>query len=262
MATRTLLCVEPDPKDAEFVREALAPFEFEVKHIVNGEQAIDWGKKNPPSAIMVCVEPRKVGYAICNKIKRSTELKDVPLILTSAEETQQTFEQHKKLRSRAEEYIIKPLQRSELLAKIKQLVGLGGKPDVGGSGARAALPSADSDDEIAIGEGDIVEDKSSAALNVHSNGGPGATPFGKNPDLDAIFDQETEAAFAAIQSPPEDSTGPLGPTGPRPSASSAPWDPDGWSDEATHAHRHRDLEDAREARHGLLSPRAAGPSRG
>src|SRR6185295_11703227 len=127
MATRTLLCVEPDGKDADFIRNALVPYGFEVKTIANGEQAIEWGRRNRPQVIIVCVEPRKVGYAICNKIKRSDELKDVPLILTSAEETRQTFDQHKKLRSHAEEYILKPLQRNELLSKIKQLVGLSGE---------------------------------------------------------------------------------------------------------------------------------------
>jgi response regulator RpfG family c-di-GMP phosphodiesterase len=37
--------------------------------------------------IIVSVEPRKVGYAVCNKLKRSSDLQHIPLILTSAEET-------------------------------------------------------------------------------------------------------------------------------------------------------------------------------
>src|SRR5882757_1705515 len=226
MATRTLLCVEPDPKDVDFVREVLSPHGFEVKSINNGEQAIDWARKNKPDVIIVCVEPRKVGYAVCNKIKRSNELKDVPLILTSSEETRQTFEQHKKLRSRAEEYIIKPLQRNELLTKVKHLAGLPGR------GAAAGKNPADEDevDEISIGEGDIVEEGGPAAPN---NGAPGRM-FGKSPDFDAIFDQETEAAFAAIQTSDADSTGPVSTSSP-PDVAGA-WLPDEWaSSEATHA---------------------------
>src|SRR3954466_16317045 len=152
MATRTLLCVEPDGKDADFIRDALVPYGFEVKTIANGEQAIDWGRRNRPQLIIVCVEPRKVGYAICNKIKRSDELKDVPLILTSAEETRQTFDQHKKLRSHAEEYILKPLQRNELLGKVKQLVGLSGEID---TGEEPALE----EEEISIADADILDER-------------------------------------------------------------------------------------------------------
>jgi CheY-like chemotaxis protein len=225
MATRTLLCIEPDPKDVDFIREVLSPHGFEVKSISNGEQAIDWARKNDPSVIIVCVEPRKVGYAVCNKIKRSNELRGVPLILTSSEETRQTFEQHKKLRSRAEEYIIKPLQRNELLTKVKQLTGLG-EP---ASGDPTAREIADEADEISIGEGDIVEEGGAAASN---NGAPGRM-FGKSADFDAIFDQETEAAFAAIQTGDAESTGPV----PTASASgSGAWLPDEWaSSEATQA---------------------------
>jgi CheY-like chemotaxis protein len=223
MATRTMLCVEPDSKDVEFVREVLAPHGFEIKSIPNGEQAIEWARKNRPAVILVCVEPRKVGYAVCNKIKRNNELKDVPLILTSAEETPQTFEQHKKLRSRAEEYIIKPLQRGELLSKVKQLVGLANEP----AGPSSRTGSGGEGEEISIGESDIVEERGPS-----NNGAPGRM-FSKSPDLDAIFDQETEAAFAAIQT--EHLTPGITPAPRSPSEPSGPWDSSEWNAEATQA---------------------------
>jgi len=242
MATRTLLCVEPDGKDADFIRNALVPYGFEVKTIANGEQAIEWGRRNRPTVIIVCVEPRKVGYAICNKIKRSDELKDVPLILTSAEETRQTFDQHKKLRSHAEEYILKPLQRNELLGKVKQLVGLSGEFD---PGATAEEPAVNEDsEEISIADSDIVDESSRAGPLKVNGGATSGGLFGKGAELDAIFDQETEAAFAAIQTTIEsDRTGPVvtlpefpktadpeGESASEGSAPPSPWDPGGWAD--------------------------------
>ena len=74
--------------------------------------------------IIVSVEPRKVGYAVCNKLKRSTELAHIPLILTSAEETPQTFEQHKKLKSRADDYLLKPFRDDEFVRKVAALIDL------------------------------------------------------------------------------------------------------------------------------------------
>src|SRR5436190_12274588 len=125
MASRTLLCVEPDEGTVTEIRSAVAPYGFKVESIPNGEAAVEWARTNNPEVIVVCVEPRKVGYAICNKLKRSGDLQKIPLILTSAEETQQTFEQHKKLKSRADEYLLKPFRRDALLAKLGSLIELG-----------------------------------------------------------------------------------------------------------------------------------------
>src|SRR3954467_15134526 len=143
MAERNLLCIEPDSDTVAEIRSALAPYGFGVESIPNGEEAIEWGRSHPTSLIILSVEPRKVGYAICNKLKRSPSLREIPLILISGEETMATFEQHKKLKSRAEESLLKPLDMTDLLAKVDRLVGLGA-PDADD------IPEADSADiEIA-----------------------------------------------------------------------------------------------------------------
>jgi DNA-binding response OmpR family regulator len=124
MDARTLLCVEPDEGAVEQIRHALEPYGFEVQSIPNGEAAVEWARTHEPTLIIVSVEPRKVGYAVCNKLKRANELQRIPLILTSAEETPQTFDQHKKLKSRADEYLLKPFSTDELLGKVSTLIHL------------------------------------------------------------------------------------------------------------------------------------------
>src|SRR5205814_7593030 len=125
MAERVLLCIEPDTATVEQIRGELAPYGFSIESIPNGDEAIEWGRTNKPALIILSVEPRKVGYAICNKLKRSPALRDVPLVLISSEETLATFEQHRKLKSRADEYLLKPLDKQDFLAKVDRLVGLG-----------------------------------------------------------------------------------------------------------------------------------------
>ena len=127
MADRILLCIEPDRGTVDQIRRELSPYGFNVESISNGDEAIEWGKSHQPDLIILSVEPRKVGYAICNKLKRSPSLRDVKLILISSEETLATFEQHKKLKSRADEYLLKPLDLPELVSKVDELVGLGAK---------------------------------------------------------------------------------------------------------------------------------------
>jgi len=85
MAERNLLCIEPDSDTVAEIRNALSPYGFGVENIANGEDAIEWGRSHPTSLIILSVEPRKVGYAICNKIKRSPSLREIPLILISSE---------------------------------------------------------------------------------------------------------------------------------------------------------------------------------
>ena len=219
MASRTLLCVEPEESAVSEIRVVLEPYGFEVTNIPNGEAAIEWARQNAPDLVIVSVEPRKVGYAVCNKLKRSPELQNIPLILTSGEETPQTFEQHKKLRSRADEYILKPFRTEELLAKVGTLVRLGGRaPAVEAPGLPDDLPvDADVDvsdhetpggganvaAELNVGDSDIVSSLAKTPSPMSESSIP-------NPTLDPMFDQETDAAFAALQGNPSDASAPTG----------------------------------------------------
>jgi CheY-like chemotaxis protein len=203
MATRTLLCMEPDEAALGIIAGTLEPYGFEIKNITNGDQVVDWARKMRPSLMIVSVEPKKIGYAICNKIKRSADLKDVPLILTSSEESPEKFEQHKTFKLRADDYMFKPIDRHELMRKVNVLVGLDEEDASGAPSASAEifLGSDVVDSEIAIDADDIVDEtKLETPPPQSSNPGPNGTdPLGVNPMLDAMFDKEAEAAFDALE---------------------------------------------------------------
>ena len=59
------------------------------------------------------------GFSVCNKLKKDPALKDVPLIIMSSESSDETFEQHRKLRTRAEDYVHKPIAFGELLEHMR-----------------------------------------------------------------------------------------------------------------------------------------------
>ncbi len=225
MSERILLCIEPDSATVEDIRRELAPYALQIESISNGDEAIEWGRSNHPAVIILSVEPRKVGYAICNKLKRSPSLREVPLILISAEETQATFEQHRKLKSRADEYLLKPLDLAALTSKIDALVGLGPKPqktdemDVQELDADSDIMIADDDDVAIIASSDdgdetaggVVVGDDDARLAGFSekthipNDDTAATRVSPMPEEPASpfegekFDPETQAAFAALE---------------------------------------------------------------
>ena len=64
------------------------------------------------------------GYLVCQKLKKDDALKALPLVLTSAEATEETFEKHRTLKARADEYLLKPYTPEALVEKLGALVGL------------------------------------------------------------------------------------------------------------------------------------------
>jgi CheY-like chemotaxis protein len=229
MAERILLCIEPDSSTVDEIRRELGPYGFRIESIPNGDEAIEWGKSNHPDLIILSVEPRKVGYAICNKLKRSPSLREVKLILISSEETLATFEQHKKLKSRADEYLLKPLDMPELLSKVDELIGLGGKQqqrteelDVQELDVDADIVIADDEDIAIIASSDdddarlagvqgvgVTEHTAETRIPPEALSAEGEEPA--SPFEGEKFDPETQAAFAALEAgTPEGPTGESG----------------------------------------------------
>ena len=68
------------------------------------------------------------GFPVCNKLKKDPALKDVPLIIMSSESSEETFEQHRKLRTRADDYVHKPIAFGELHQHISAFIALESAP--------------------------------------------------------------------------------------------------------------------------------------
>ena len=216
MADRIALCIEPDAATADQLRRLLEPHGFEVKNIPNGDEAMEWGRTTRPAVIILSVEPKKVGYGICNKLRRSPSLREVPLVLISAEETPATFEQHRKLKSRADEYLLKPLDGKDLLAKVGALLRM----DLP-AGEDDEVHELDADSDIVLAEDDDIDIVSSASTDLDEDQTIAADPdtYGAvvesanprdtseerllpdtSPPFEGEkFDPETQAAFAALE---------------------------------------------------------------
>ena len=237
MADRIALCIEPDAATADQIRKLLTPNGFQVKNIPSGDDAMEWGRSHKPAVIVLSVEPKKVGYAICNKLRRSPSLREVPLLLISGEETPATFEQHRKLKSRADEYMLKPLDGQDLLLKLGGLLKL-----------NLSAPAADDDEvheldadsDIVMADDDDVDIVSSAEADEADGQDEEEKTLAVDPDNYGIvaesanprdtseqhvlpddsipntpfegekFDPETQAAFAALEAGSPENAPPSG----------------------------------------------------
>src|SRR5438105_2831970 len=118
-------------------------------------------KKDNPDLIVVCVEAQPTnGYMLCTRLKKDDQLKDIPVILTSANATPDSFEKHKKLKTRAEEYLIKPFAPQAMLEKASQLLGVKLAPEPKGSSAEPLALDDLEDEPLSMSAADVAEARS------------------------------------------------------------------------------------------------------
>src|SRR4051812_880816 len=120
-----VLVFESDPAFAGELRTELGRLGCTVQVVDDGNVGLQAATADRPDLILLSIElPRMNGFSVCNKLKKDALLKDVPLVIMSSESSEETFEQHRKLRTRAEDYIHKPIAFGELLQHIRAFVAL------------------------------------------------------------------------------------------------------------------------------------------
>src|SRR5580704_5850281 len=140
-----VLVFESDTAFAAELRTELGNLGCAVTVVDDGNAGLQTAANTKPDLILLSIElPRMNGFSVCNKLKKDPTLKDIPLIIMSSESSDETFEQHRKLRTRAEDYVHKPIAFGELLGHIRSFV------QVGASEGSSDTDGIVIDDEIAI----------------------------------------------------------------------------------------------------------------
>jgi CheY-like chemotaxis protein len=201
MSTKVLV-FESDPAFAGELRNELGKLGCATTVVDDGNAGLLQASSERPDLILLSIElPRMNGFSVCNKLKKDPNLKDVPLIIMSSESSNETFEQHKKLRTRAEDYVHKPIAFGELLQHIQGFVALGVPPSSEGEASAIVI-----DDEIEIGSTDYVleDDAPQASASVRpppsSQSAVGGSGRGADP-IDADVDAFAESAFGRLTGP-------------------------------------------------------------
>src|ERR1700730_8153839 len=128
--SKRILLIDSDESFAQDLSAAVAQSGFTPLMAIDSEQGMALAREEGPDLIVVCVEAQPTnGYMLCTRLKKDDQLKSIPVILTSANATPDSFEKHKKLKTRAEDYLIKPFEPRAMLEKASQLLGvpLGGE---------------------------------------------------------------------------------------------------------------------------------------
>ena len=167
--SKRILLIDSDEGFAQGLTKAIKARGFAAALATDSEQGMSLAKKHNPDLIVVCVEAQPTnGYMLCTRLKKDDQLKDIPVILTSANATPDSFEKHKKLKTRAEEYLIKPFAPQAMLEKASQLLGVklpvesaNGQDEGGDDDSLALGDLLESDEEpISLSAADVAEARS------------------------------------------------------------------------------------------------------
>ena len=120
MAIKKILIVDDSATERHMLGDLLTKAGFDVVSTDNGEDAIVKARQVKPDLILMdVVMPGLNGFQATRAISRDPETKSIPVIMctSKSQETDKIWG----LRQGARDYVVKPVDRDELLAKISSL---------------------------------------------------------------------------------------------------------------------------------------------
>lgn len=120
----TILIVDDDKTSLQILTKLLTPQNYEVIQASSGLQALEKLETGlePDLIILDIMMPRMDGYEVCQKIRESFPANQLPIIMLTAKDKPSDLVEG--LRCGANDYLVKPINRSELLARVKTHIQL------------------------------------------------------------------------------------------------------------------------------------------
>jgi len=113
-----ILAVDDTPASLKLLTDILKEEGYEVRSAISGELALHSAVRNPPDLVLLDIRmPEMDGYEVCRQLKANSETRDVPVIFVSA--VSATDEKVLGFEIGAVDFVTKPYQRSELLARVR-----------------------------------------------------------------------------------------------------------------------------------------------
>ena len=121
MPAATILCVDDEKHNRDLLRAVLVPHGFEVIEAVDGPQALEAAKESQPDLILLDVMmPGMDGYAVCRAIKENPLIRDIPVVMVTM--LKEKAERIKSIEAGAEDFLSKPFDQLEVLARVNMLL--------------------------------------------------------------------------------------------------------------------------------------------
>ncbi len=118
MNNQRVLVVDDDRNICELIRLYLEKEGFTVTLAHDGQAALTLFKENTPSVVLLDIMlPKMDGFQVCREIRR---VSNIPIIMLTAKG--ETFDKVLGLELGADDYMVKPFENKELVARIKAVL--------------------------------------------------------------------------------------------------------------------------------------------
>jgi DNA-binding response OmpR family regulator len=118
-----ILVVEDNQESVDLLVYFLKPAGYEITTAINGMDAIQIVEKSPPDIILLDVMlPKLNGYEVCERIKKNSRTFYIPVVMITA--LKELKDKIRALEAGADDFISKPFDSVELLARVKSLLRL------------------------------------------------------------------------------------------------------------------------------------------
>ena len=116
--TGKILAVDDTPNSLRLLTDILKEEGYEVRSAISGELALHAAASHPPDLVLLDIRmPEMDGYEVCRRLKADPATLDVPVIFVSA--VSETDEKVKGFEMGAVDFVTKPYQRDELMARVR-----------------------------------------------------------------------------------------------------------------------------------------------
>src|SRR3990172_8576143 len=120
-----ILCVDDEPLNLKVLEGVLLPRGYEVVLAENGKKALDIIKGQKIELVFMDVMmPGMNGFDTCRKIKEDDKYRSIPVVMITALTSKE--DRIKGIEAGAEDFISKPFDHGEVLARIKMLLKVKG----------------------------------------------------------------------------------------------------------------------------------------
>jgi signal transduction histidine kinase/CheY-like chemotaxis protein len=119
-----VLVIEDDPSALRLLREYLEPIGYRLRAASDGEQGLELARQHPPAAIILDVLlPTIDGWEVLRRLKDEPSLRDIPVIFVTVVDEREVG-----LALGAIDYLVKPIQRTALVACLARIIPIAGDP--------------------------------------------------------------------------------------------------------------------------------------